>query len=428
MNPLRLMVLIAAGLALIAGSTFAFEGDFGVTLDSATFVSSGVEDSTSQSEYMAAVWGELFQSTDRGGSLDLLAQGSYRYTADRPYIFDIDLLRFTGLFSAAFGEGTAVELKAGRFNFSDATRLILDETLDGVQVSLLFSGFQVRLAGAYSGLLLNPSSNVRISADDWQEVSDDSVFFGPKRIIALAMIGSEGFAVQALAQFDMRGSDAGEIVDTQYLGIAGTPRLGAHFYLDYNLTASYGQSTVGDKTTNLLSALGGLGVRFYAEELAASRAHARVTYATGFTPVVLLLDNLSLEDFRPITQPTVGLAFSPRLANLLYLDVGYSFRPFAHNASTVLSNIEPLVGARVFFRDPVPFLATGTPADILMNDVDPSSDALYLGTEIEAGVRARVFSDLGLSVRGGVFVPNSAAFTSKRDIGFVLKIEASAAM
>jgi hypothetical protein len=226
----------------------------------------------------------------------------------------------------------------------------------------------------------------------------------------------------------MRADTGGEIVNTQYLGIVGTPRLSPNFYLDYNLTASYGQSTVGNKTTNLISALGGLGVRFYAEKLAASRAHARVTYATGFTPVVLLLQDFSVEDFRPITQPTIGLAFSPRLANLLYLDVGYSFRPFFSNPSSILSHIEPLVGARVFFRDPVPFLVSGTPADILVNDVNPSSTALYLGTEIEAGVLARIFSDLGLSVRGGVFLPNSAAFTSNRDIGFVLKIEASVAM
>jgi hypothetical protein len=431
MNLLKSVLLTLAGMVLIAGSAFAFDGDFGVTLDTSTPVSSGVVDTSAQSVYRAAVWGELFQTLDKGGSLDLTAQGSYRYTDDRPYIFDLDLLRFTGLFSAALGDGTAVELKAGRFNFSDATKLILDQTMDGAQVSLLFSGFQVRLAGAYSGFLLNPSSNIRISADDQLEASDNSVFFGPKRIVAQAMIGSDSFALQALAQFDMRGSSGSETIDTQYLGIVGTPRLTPNFYLDYNLTASYGQSKVGSKNTNLISALGGFGFRFYAEELAASRAHAKVTYATGFTPVVLLLQDFSLENFRPITQPTIGLAFSPPLANLLYLDVGYSFRPFFKNSSSILSNIEPLVGARVYFRDPVPLLISGTPADILVQDLNPTSTALYLGTEIEAGVLARIFSDLGLSVRGAVFLPSSGgsnAFSSSRDMGFVLKIEASAAL
>ena len=425
------IVLVLAGLALISVRAFALEEDFGATLDSSSFLSSGVVDTNAESEYRAAVWGELFQETDQGGSLDLIAQGSYRYTADRPFIFDLDLLRFTGLFSSALGAGTAVELKAGRLNFSDATKLILDQTLDGVQINLLFSGFQIRLAGAYSGLLLNPSSNVRISADDYLEVNDNSVFFGPKRIITQALIGSDSFDVQALAQFDMRGNTGTEIIDTQYLGIAGTPRLSPNFYLPYHLTASYGQSTVGSKTTNLISALAGLGVQFYAEDLAASRAHVQVTYATGFTPIVLLTNSFSFDDFRPISPPTIGLVFSPRLANLLYLDVGYSFRPFVNNPSSVLTNIEPLMAARVFFRDPVPLLISGTPADILVNDLNPNSTALYLGTEIEAGVVARLFSDLGLSVRGAVFLPStggSAAFTSNRGIGYAVKIDVSAAL
>jgi hypothetical protein len=423
MNRMKWMALVFVGLTLVAGRAFAFDADFGATLDTSTFLSSGVVDSGDASQYKAAIWGELFQSLDRGGSLDLTAQGSYRYTAERPYIFDLDLLRFTGLFSAALGDGTAIELKAGRFNFRDTTGLILDQTLDGAQVTFLFSGFQIKLAGAYSGFLLNPSSNVRISADDLQDVNDNSVFFGPKRVIAQAMIGSEGFGLEGLAQFDLRGSGAGELINTQYLGISGVPRLSPNFYLDYNLTGSYGQSTLGSKTVNIISALGGFGLRFYAEELAASRAHAKVTYASGFTPVVLLLNNFSVDNFRPITPPTIGLVVSPQLANILFADVGFSFRPFFGNSSSLLSNIEPLVNARFFFRDPVPQLVSGAPANGGAADLNPGSTALYLGTEIEAGIRARLFSDLGVSVRGGAFVPSSGGSTS-----FVLKIEASASL
>ncbi|MGA2477189.1 MAG: hypothetical protein ABSG63_00380, partial [Spirochaetia bacterium] len=274
---MKLIVLIVAGLALVAASAFALDVDYGVTLDTSTFLSSGVIDTTYYSQYKAAIWGELFQATDKGGSLDLTGQASYRYTAQRPYIVDLDLMRFIGLFPQALGAGTALELQAGRLHFSDATKLILDQTLDGAQVSLQFSGFQLRLAGAYSGLILNPSSNVRISADDWSEANDNSVFFGPKRLIAQAFIGSDGFAIQALAQFDMRGATTGETINTQYLGIVGVPRLTPNLYLDYHLTASYGQSTISGSTTNILSALAGLGVRFYAEQLADSRAYAKVT-------------------------------------------------------------------------------------------------------------------------------------------------------
>jgi hypothetical protein len=428
---MKSILLTMAGLVLIACGVFAVDFDYGVNLDTSTFGSIGVVDTTYYSQYKAAVWGDMFQASDNGGSLDLIGQASYRYTAQRPYIVDLDLLRFTGLFPQALGAGTALELKAGRLTFSDATRLILDQTLDGVQVSLQFSGFQVMLAGAYSGFILNPSSNIRISQLDWSEANDNSVFFGPKRIITQAFVGNDGFAVQALAQFDMRGANAGNTFNTQYLGVVGVPRLSPNFYLDYHFTASYGQSTQGGKTTNIISALGGLGVRFYAEQLADSRAFAKVTYATGSVPLVLLTNNLSFDNFTPISQPTIGLAFSPQLANILYVDLGYSLRPFAGNQSVILTNIEPLVGARIYFRDPLPLLITGGPADMLVQDLNPGSKALYLGTEITAGVKARLFSDLGLSVVGGMFLPStggSAAFTSNRGIGYVLKVDLSAAI
>jgi hypothetical protein len=204
--------------------------------------------------------------------------------------------------------------------------------------------------------------------------------------------------------------------------------LSPNFYLDYHFTGSYGQSTQNGQTTNIISALGGLGVRFYAEQLADSRAFAKVTYATGSTPLVLLTNSLSLDNFTPISQPTLGLVFSPQLANILYIDLGYSLRPFAGNQSVILSNIEPLVGGRIWFRDPLPLLVPGgVPASLLVQDMNPSSKSLYLGTEITAGVKARIFSDLGLSVVGGMFLPSSDAFTN-RGIGYVLKVDLSAAI
>src|SRR5208283_1864543 len=149
------------------------------------------------------------------------------------------------------------------------------------------------------------------------------------------------------------------------------------------------------KTTDILSALAGFGFRLYNEQLADSRAHLKVTYATGFTPLVLQVNNLSIDNFHPISQPTIGLAFSPPLANLLYVDFGYSFRPFASNPSAILSNMEPMVGARAWFRDPLPLLLSGNSASLQVTDLNPGSNALYLGTEISAGVAARLFSDLG---------------------------------
>ncbi len=53
---MKQIMLILVGLALVAGSAFAI-GDFGVTLDTSTFLSSGVIDTTAESQYRAAVMG-----------------------------------------------------------------------------------------------------------------------------------------------------------------------------------------------------------------------------------------------------------------------------------------------------------------------------------------------------------------------------------
>ena len=103
---MKLIVVMLFACALSVGVAFALDADFGVTLDASTLLSSGVVDTTYSSQYKAAVWGELLQVTDKGGSLDLTAQGSYRYTVERPYIVDLDLLRFVGVFPEALGTGT----------------------------------------------------------------------------------------------------------------------------------------------------------------------------------------------------------------------------------------------------------------------------------------------------------------------------------
>jgi hypothetical protein len=106
---MKRLALIVAVLALVGGSVFAMEGDYGLTLDTLTLVNSGVVDVSGESQYRAAAWGQLFQATDKGGSLDLTGQLSYRYTASRPYIVDLDLLRFTGLFAAEIGRASCRE-------------------------------------------------------------------------------------------------------------------------------------------------------------------------------------------------------------------------------------------------------------------------------------------------------------------------------
>jgi hypothetical protein len=78
---------------------------------------------------------------------------------------------------------------------------------------------------------------------------------------------------------------------------------------------------------------------------------------------------------------------------------------------------------RTYFRS--------TFSDITLDYVDPNSDGMYLGTEIEASLVARIFSDLGLSLRTGVFLPGTGGFgvfTSEREPEFLVKVEISSSL
>jgi len=427
----RTFIIVATAVllgALVSGFVSAADLDWGVTLDNAASprISPMLDEPEWEEEFQAALWMRVFQQTAGGGSWDLTAQGSYTYSLDRPYIFDLDLLRFMGVFPRS----SVLELTAGRFVFADATGLILNHPADGLRLGFLYPRVRIHLGAAYTGLLLNPSSDIRISADDLLEVGDDSTFFGPGRVLLQSSFTFPAarrpreLTLQALAQFDLR-EDPAEKIHTQYLGLVTSRRLSPTLYLDSQLTLSSGQSTVGTKDTFLLSFLFGLGLQYFNENLASSRAHLKIQYGSGFLPLVLLpgWEALSLEDFRPISQPITGLAFSPALANLMYADFLYTFRPFFRHPNQSLVNIQPGLGARTYFRS--------TFSDIYLDYVDPTSDGMYLGTEIEAGLIARVFSDFGLSLRMGLFLPGTGGFgvfTTERKPEFLAKFELSTSL
>jgi hypothetical protein len=57
--------------------------------------------------------------------------------------------------------------------------------------------------------------------------------------------------------------------------------------------------------------------------------------------------------------------------------------------------------------------------------VDPASSSRYLGTEIDLAARLRPFSDLGLALTAGAFLPGGAFRTAYREAEFGGRIELS---
>ncbi len=422
-RPWRLVLAATILLFGAAGTAVAFDYDYGGALDNTTVLgfSDMYDDTEVDQDFRLGAWFFGVERFQTGSTLEVTATGSYSATEDRAYVFDLDLLRAKGIFPGALGSTSLLETTVGRTGFSDPTGLVLNHVADGALVNLTYPKVRLRLGGAYTGLLISPSSSIRISETDYFEQSTDDEFFGPKRTIALFDVGFAGMTLFGLAQFDLRDEDDGTTIDTQYVGIDGTTRLGRSGYWDNFLVASAGQSTVAAVDNEFYAFILGTGLRFFLEDVRFSRASFRGIYASPFLPVEDEI-GFNINEFKPINEPTLGLAFSPRLSNLILTELSYSLRPFAGpTRHPSLDEVETSIVGRGYFRG-----YTGD-SDYIAN-FDPDSDALYLGTEIELGVAARVLTDLGAGLRTAVFVPatgSSGAFSEERKAEWALRFDLS---
>ncbi len=399
-----LPLLVAAAIVLVVAPPLPAEpsGDWGITLDSATTLRQSQElgDQEWSQRLRGAIWGEYFLPLANDGRVVLTAEGSYVYSDERDYLFDVDLLRVSSLHPGVIGADGVLALDAGRFRFRDPTGLVLNHTADGVRASLRFPTVIVELSGAYTGLLLNPSSQVRMTAADRGDEDDDDEFFGPARVLAQLsarmpdLPGRQSLTLGALAQWDLRDDDTEATLNSQYFSlVAAGPVVPNLFHTNF-IALSTMQATVGSDSENGTALLFGTGLRYLREEWLGSRFGAGFTYASGA--------GSSADPFVPVNNPTTGTVFQPRLTNLMTARFSYAIRPWITSSSQTAKNIELSTGLRSFFRaqDDQPLEGGSLLAGLNLDDGDR-----YAGTELEWAVRARLLPDLGAALTTGLFLP-----------------------
>ncbi len=426
----RLGSLALVFLLVATAGAVAFDWDWGGSIDNTTqFGFSQMYDETQWTQNLRlGLWVTGLQQLNSGGSVTMTAAGSYRFTDERDYIFDVDLLRAVGRYPGALGPRTTLTATLGRTPFRDPTGLVLDHLADGGIVVLALPRTSLRLGAAYTGLLLSPSSNIRMSNIDYTEQGTDDEFFGPKRAIGLLEFGFRNTTLFTLAQMDLRDSDdpGEDVVNTQYFGITGTARFGRSTYWDNLLIVNMGQTETGAAEDNLFGFVVGTGLRYFNEDLRFSRASFRALFTSPYLPVEEFI-GFDIDTFTPISEPTLGLVFTPRISNLIFAELDYSLRPFAGPVRGPLDQLQVGTAARAYFRGR---FAGFTNDPDFVGQIDPDSDSMYLGTEVELGVATRVLSDLGLGLRTGVFLPGSGdlgAFSSERKPEWVVRFDLSTA-
>ncbi len=418
-----MLVLLACTLPLTLA---AYDWDWGGALGNSTSFDSIDEEELSQ-ENKVTLWTDGEQELDIS-SLSLTAQGYYLFTDERPYLFDVEILRLKGRFPTLLGTSSVVEGSVGRFHFADPTGYILSHTADGASVNLLFPRLRIKLDGGYTGLLLNPSSDIRISDIDFTEKFDeDEEFFGPKRLFTQGQLtftdlgALRRWVFFGLAQFDLREEDpTTETVDTQYWGTLMSFAFFRNFYHDAFLTVGTSQSSTVEES-EAISILTGFTSQYLREDWLASRFSLTGLAATPDAPV----DDIDLgfdvpygvSQFRPMNTPSIGAVVDPTLDSLLYANFEYALRPFLHSGSGMMSRIEPSFGVSSYFR------VYKWNADWMV--LEESADSWFLGMEYDAGLTWRILSDLSTRFSGGMFVPG-AAWSKNADPEYMFEFELSA--
>ncbi len=398
----RIVVLVVVLLlALSAGAATAF--DFGVTLENATgFVKDTAPQFTQRNS--AALWfsGDF-------GNLSLDAQGSYTFTLDRYYLFTVDVLDFGGEFLFEGDIPVVLSFDTGRFVFSDFTGKLLDHRADGARISVALPWLTVTAQAAFTGLIQVPNSTVILSSSDRADVTAPGTLLAAPRLIESLtvelpeIVGRQSITLSALLQQDLRSAgrlaSGGGVVHTQYFGLGFDGPIVAPLYY----TTFFYLNTGWTGTGNILAFLTGAELDAYFVEALASRLRAQFIYASGDSDYTSFYEGNTGglgTAFLPVSAYTPMLIFTPRLSNIFFGRLLYSFKPFIGSESEAAQNIQIEVSAAPFFRSvPGPISEGGTAA---------GSTSLYLGTEADLVIRARPLSDLGLGLSFGIFFPGTA--------------------
>ncbi len=360
--------------------------------------------------------------------VSITGAASYDFTLVVPFLINLDYLNVNWRMLPW------LSTTVGRFTFTDFTGLVLNHTLDGLMLEQDFSIGKVTEAVGYSGLILKPVSLILMSSTDSADQTNGSVYLAAPRLIEklevlftvplninLAVIAQQDLRpssqlIQPGEQYQTVSGLEGGSLSTEYLGLGVSGSIVSSLYFNGFAYGSMGStlSYLPDSSSvtgfsyqyaPIYALLGGVGLKYYIEQTLFSRIELQAIYSSGNANATSYLEgNTSSYStmFIPISQEVIGVAFMPQLGNLIMLNLNYSLKPWGQS-DTVWKNLQLMAKVLSYFRS--------TTGPISQPGLSASSSALYLGTEPEIIANFRPYSDFGMVLSTGVFLPNGAAFT-----------------
>lgn len=324
-------------------------------------------------------------------------------------IFDLT----TFLLSTKAGK---VDVQLGRTYMADYSGDILSNTLDGFLLSIPFLTGTLYGNAGYSGMIHREEysliktiqdenddserNRVRllIGGIDFVKDFEDLTFW--TSIYSSQDLRPENFSKNFTAFFG--GGIQGLILTDIYYSLRGNMKTG---FLPYYDTVSGSDL----KRALILSGMGALSINWYLQGIdnkLIKSLSPSLSLDFGMSSGDPNLKSHKLGDgqgdisgtsvYSPLVSTGPGIIYSTSNINLTYIKIVASAVPY--------KSLQAQLESAMFFRT-----VEGPSGS---EDVNIASSGNYLGTEVSLSVNYRPFSDLGMSVSGGFFLPNGSVMTT----------------
>lgn len=389
-------------------SVYSVGFDFGVTADS--FAGYNDDDSGYIFGFEKA---SLFGSVKASESVSFAVDGFYKFSYklnDKNYnkhTFDLSIF----LLSIKLGNS---DLQIGRTFMGDYSGDIVGHTLDGISMTLPLSIGTLNINAGYSGFIHRDEySLIKSVQDSYDEEDRNRVRLLVEGVDFIKEFRDISFWLSLYSYQDLRPEN---FRDNTALYAGGGIHGALNSIFSYSLrgnfkTGSFSyakNATSENQGTLILAGMGALSLDWYLKSIEALSSLSptiglRFGVSSGDSGLKSSaigydqgeeLSNTTL--YSPMITGGPGSVFPISNQNLTYGKLAMSIKPH--------KRLQTQIGSVVFFRTVEG--VTGS------DDVDPKENGNYMGTEVSLAVNYRPFSDLGVSLSSGLFIPNKSVMIS----------------
>lgn len=314
-----------------------------------------------------------------------------------------------------YGENDFLAYKAGRFSFRDMNGHLADLLIDGVQLSYKHRLFTISAASGFTGLIFADNSNVLMTSKDFQARIDGALLASPRLMeygeVAFHVLPGDGTVSAAyLAQQEMRSSlsclEGEGLLHTMYADLSAKGRIGSSVFYDFYAIGQIGNYFMfaDNRILAILAGAAGLNLTVPLNIILDPVISVKLYYSSGDAEWVNSfygLESLNetkeyIYQYIPLSVRKVGYVFDGGVGNMMYGDVSAGISPFEWLNITARS--------LTLFRT--------INGSLLDPAYDPDSASFFIGEEVGLNLDFKIFSDLGVQLKGGLFIPNDDLMTT----------------